>query len=199
MKKALNLLTATAIIASAGAPLALAQDSTTSDPASPTIQAPADTGVNPSTDSMNSTGSTNTTGGVSSPMGDTAMTEDTFLTEQSATQISANDFIGASVYTGQDESIGDINDLILEQDGRVVAAIIGVGGFLGIGEKDVALPMSKITVTHDENNDVRLTTMETAESLEAAPAFRTLDEQSADAQRNSVVPTDNTTTSSTGN
>src|SRR5690606_25028217 len=119
------------------------------------------------------------------------------------TQVSANDFIGASIYTstGEDESIGDINDLIIEEDGRVVAAIVGVGGFLGIAEKDVALPMSKIEITRDEDDNVRLTTMETAEALEAAPEFKTLDEQSAEAdmQDNSVVPTDNTTTSATGN
>ncbi|TKT42616.1 photosystem reaction center subunit H, partial [Rhizobiaceae bacterium LC148] len=93
-------------------------------------------------------------------------------------------------YNPNNESIGDVNDLIIEEDGGVVAAVVGVGGFLGIGEKDVAVPMDKITMSRDaENNQVRLTTSETAEALQAAPEFMTLEDQRA-AQ-------DATTTSST--
>ena len=50
-------------------------------------------------------------------------------------------------------------------------AIVGVGGFLGMGEKDVAIPFADITVTRDENNLMRLTIAATKEQLEAAPAF----------------------------
>lgn len=113
-----------------------------------------------------------------------------YLTQQTETQVSANDYIGQSIYNGEDKSIGNVNDLILEENGGIVAAVVGVGGFLGIGEKNVAVPMSKINISRDadNNNKVRLTTMETAESLKAAPEFKTLDQQQ----------TDNTTTSSTG-
>jgi sporulation protein YlmC with PRC-barrel domain len=113
-----------------------------------------------------------------------------YLTQQSQTQVSANDYIGKSIYNTGDESIGDVNDLIMEDNGGIVAAVVGVGGFLGIGEKDVALPIDKITMARDaKNNEVRLTTTETAEALKAAPEFKTLDDVKSG--------TDATTTSST--
>lgn len=194
MKKSINLLAATALFASAAAPFALAQDATV-DPATPAVEAPSATGVNPSTDTMNKDVAPKV-----DMSADASATTDTYLTEQAENQVSANEFIGSSVYNGKDESIGDINDLIIGEDGKVAAAVIGVGGFLGIGEKDVAVPMAKIDVTHDENNDVRLTTVETAESLEAAPAFKTLDQQAAEADTDmTTTMPDNTTTSSTAN
>ncbi|MGK9052414.1 PRC-barrel domain-containing protein [Neorhizobium petrolearium] len=123
---------------------------------------------------------------------DSAAASGAYLTEQSETQVSANDYIGKPVYNAEDKSIGDVNDLIMEENGGIVAAVIGVGGFLGIGEKDVALPMDKITMSRDadNNNEVRLTTTETAEALQSAPEFKTLADKQAEA--------DQTTTSSTG-
>lgn len=83
----------------------------------------------------------------------------------------ATSFIGSSVFTSTDENIGDINDLIFDNGGSIQAVIVGVGGFLGMGEKDVALPLSKITVNRDENNAVKLTIQASREELERAPAF----------------------------
>jgi len=54
----------------------------------------------------------------------------------------ASDLIGAAVYLGMDAdapNIGDVNDLIVAPDGMIVAVVIGVGGFLGVGQKDVAV------------------------------------------------------------
>jgi sporulation protein YlmC with PRC-barrel domain len=114
-----------------------------------------------------------------------------YITQQSETQISANDYIGKSIYNSNNESIGDVNDLLFEQNGGIVAAVVGVGGFLGIGEKDVALPIAKVTTTRDaqNNGELRLTTTETAEALKSAPEFKTLSDKQA--------ATDTTTTSST--
>lgn len=83
----------------------------------------------------------------------------------------ATSFIGSSVYTASNENVGDINDLIFDEKGVIQAVIVGVGGFLGMGEKDVALPPDKITVTKDENNAVKLTVQASREELEKAPAF----------------------------
>lgn len=83
----------------------------------------------------------------------------------------ATSFIGSSVFTSNNENIGDINDLIFDDKGMIQAAIVGVGGFLGMGEKDVALPISKIAVTRDENNAIKLTVQASREELERAPAF----------------------------
>jgi len=57
-------------------------------------------------------------------------------------QMLGADLRGARVYGANNENVGDIRDILLERDGRVAAFIVGVGGFLGIGEKSVALPFN---------------------------------------------------------
>jgi len=177
MKKTLGAIIAAALMTSTALAPAFAQtnNAAPATPAAPT--APAET---------NTMAPAPSAGSDMSAAGDA-----TYLTEQSETQVSANDYIGKQIYNANNESIGDVNDLILEENGGIVAAVVGVGGFLGIGEKDVALPMSKISMARDaeNNNDVRLTSTETAEALQSAPEFKTLaDKQAA---------TDATTTSST--
>jgi hypothetical protein len=119
-----------------------------------------------------------------------------YLTEQAEGQISANTYIGQPVYNPADESIGEINDVIFSMDGSVEAAVIGVGGFLGIGEKNVAVPLDTIKVSEVPNStDLKLTTQETADTLNAAPEFRTKSQKIA--EQNANAPVDTTTTSST--
>jgi len=48
------------------------------------------------------------------------------------------------VYNNSNEKIGDIREVLLDQSGKAEAVVIGVGGFLGIGERDVALPFSEV-------------------------------------------------------
>lgn len=71
------------------------------------------------------------------------------------------------------DDIGEINDIIVAQDGSVRAVILGVGGFLGLGERDVAVSMDDITVVRqdDEMNDRFLVVSTTKEALEALPEF----------------------------
>ncbi|WP_281978479.1 PRC-barrel domain-containing protein [Pseudorhizobium flavum] len=177
----------------AAAPETDTSTDTAATPATPGADASTDTAATPETDATTDTAATPSTDAST----DTAAASGSYLTEQSETQISANDYIGKSVYNAEDESVGDINDLILEKDGGIVAAVIGVGGFLGIGEKDVAVPMENISMTRDmeNNNEIRLTTTETKDSLNAAPEFMTLEDQQAAAD---AATTDTTTTSSTG-
>ena len=84
-----------------------------------------------------------------------------YLTEQSADQISAKTYMGQSVYNGQNESIGSINDLVLQKQGGVIAAVVGVGGFLGIGQKNVAVPFDKITAAQNaQDGSIKLHILE---------------------------------------
>ncbi|MDO1581188.1 PRC-barrel domain-containing protein [Rhizobium oryzicola] len=177
MKKTLSSMAAAAVLmASAAVAPALAQTTAPASPASPATQAPMN----------HSTGAS----GAASTMG---AASGSYLTQQTPTQISANDYIGQGIYNGENKSIGNVKDLILEQNGGIVAAVVGVGGFLGLGEKDVAVPMDKITVNREDGNKLRLTTTETAEALKSAPEFKTLDDQTAQSNNS----TDRTTTSST--
>lgn len=200
------------------APAAYAQDNTqpaqtqtmeqqplTGDAATGTT--PGDTAANP--DAMPSedtaqtpatgTDNTDTAQSPATPSEDTAQAPaagESYLTAQADDQISANTYIGQTVYNSADENIGKISDLIMEKDGGITAAVIGVGGFLGIGEKWVAVPFDTISITQvPDSDDVKLTTTETAESLQAAPEFKTKAQQVAERQAN--APVDNSTTSST--
>jgi sporulation protein YlmC with PRC-barrel domain len=84
--------------------------------------------------------------------------------------ISASDFIGKRVYTKAGEDIGEVNDLIMTDNGSVRAVILGVGGFLGIGEKDVAVAMAAIDVTQDGSTS-RLVVDGSKEQFNAAPKY----------------------------
>ena len=81
-----------------------------------------------------------------------------------------SDYYNQSVYDAKDNKIGDINDLIVEKDGKISAAIIGVGGFLGAGEKNVAIPFTALKLT--EKNGKRYLVMDTTkEALNKAPGY----------------------------
>jgi len=67
-----------------------------------------------------------------------------FLTQESPNQWRGSKLVGLTVYGPNNERIGDINEVLLNQNGKVDAVVIGVGGFLGIGEKDVAVPFNEV-------------------------------------------------------
>jgi ribosomal 30S subunit maturation factor RimM len=79
--------------------------------------------------------------------------------------------MGQTVYNVSGDSIGKISDLVMTKNLDNILAIIGVGGFLGLGEKDVAIPISQIKVDKDVNQNLKLTINNTKAQLEAAPTF----------------------------
>jgi sporulation protein YlmC with PRC-barrel domain len=83
----------------------------------------------------------------------------------------ASNFIGQTVYSAANENVGEINDIVMDKANGAIVAIVGVGGFLGIGEKDVAMPIDQISVAKTDTNAMRLTINSTRQQLEAAPAF----------------------------
>lgn len=101
---------------------------------------------------------------------------------QSADSILATDLIGLTVFSATGEKVGDINDVIVKLDGAVEGVVIGVGGFLGIGEKDVAIELGQIQLTPREEGGMRLVLNATRADLEAAPAFKTAAEQQFEAE-----------------
>lgn len=103
-----------------------------------------------------------------------------FLDRQNDNEDLASSWIGETIYNGNDESLGDVNDLLFAENGEVGAVIVGVGGFLGIGEKDVAVPFAALDPRTDEDGDITLYLQATAEQLEAAPEFLTLAEIQAE-------------------
>lgn len=87
----------------------------------------------------------------------------------------ASNLMGENVFTAGangDESIGEVSDLILDQNGEATMAIIGVGGFLGIAEKDVAVDFDRLQMKSTDKNQFRITTDLTRSELENAEAFQ---------------------------
>lgn len=57
---------------------------------------------------------------------------------------------GKSVYNENDEKVGDVKDLVMSSDGKVTHVVLGVGGFIGVGEHPVAIPFDEINTTGDK-------------------------------------------------
>jgi hypothetical protein len=77
-----------------------------------------------------------------------------------------------NVYDPADNKIGEIMDVLVDRDGRIGALILGVGGFLGAGEKDVAVPFNAVQVTTKDNNKHYLVMNSTKDALKNAKGFK---------------------------
>jgi len=95
-----------------------------------------------------------------------------FVTKQTADQHLVSKFNGTDVIGADDAKIGDVSDVLFDKDNKVIAFIVGVGGFLGIGAKDVAIdPASFQAVPGKDAHDMKLRLSMTKDELKAAPAF----------------------------
>ena len=134
--------------------------------------------------------------GAEAPASPDAATADTadadkFIMQQDADDVLASTLIGTSVQNGAGESLGSINDVVLSADGQVDVIVIGVGGFLGIGEKNVGVSFDAIEKSTDANGTAILVLDATAEELEAAPAFVTIAElQQQEMEQPAAPPAD---------
>lgn len=96
-----------------------------------------------------------------------------FMQNQDANEWRGSKLIGATVYGPDNKSIGEIEELILANDGSVKAAVVGVGGFLGVGEKNVALPFAALNISRklDSNAIDKISVSYSKEQLKDAPTF----------------------------
>jgi sporulation protein YlmC with PRC-barrel domain len=99
-----------------------------------------------------------------------------FLAKTPGDSASISTYYNRVVYNNAGNSIGDVNDLVMGADGKVTAAVIGVGGFLGMGEKEVAVPFEMLKVVHKDNS-WHLAMDTTKEALMAAPNYETTGER----------------------
>ncbi len=84
----------------------------------------------------------------------------------------ASKLMGTKVSNTAGEIIGDINDVLIEKDGKVAAAVIGVGGFLGLGERHAAVPFRSLQLTRDANNNPLVRVNLTKDQLKVAPEWK---------------------------
>jgi sporulation protein YlmC with PRC-barrel domain len=94
----------------------------------------------------------------------------TYLTKPAADWTPIAMFYQQDIHNKAGEKIGTIKDLLVAPDGRIQAAVLSVGRFLGLGDKDVAVPMSFVEI--DKRADGNRVTIDVAkETLQSAPAF----------------------------
>jgi hypothetical protein len=105
-----------------------------------------------------------------------------FVNEQATEEKLASNWIGQTLYNTAEEDIGSVDDLLLTKDGEIKAVIVGVGGFLGLGKKNVAITLAAIDPRTDENGNLTLVGDTTADALKAAPEFKSLADAQAEMQ-----------------
>jgi hypothetical protein len=93
--------------------------------------------------------------------------------------------IGTKVKGADGKDLGEIDMLLIDRDGKVTHAVIGIGGMLGVGESHVALPWSEVRVSPDPNDRDRMVARVDQATLDRAPRF----ERRAAAERDRVPAT----------
>jgi sporulation protein YlmC with PRC-barrel domain len=109
---------------------------------------------------------------VAPPVTEKSVDKTANATQQGSDEWRSTKIVGLNVYNSANEKIGDINDLILSANGEVTSAIIGVGGFLGMGEKLVAVAFNELKFSKDANGNTQVTLDRTKDALQSAPDFK---------------------------
>jgi sporulation protein YlmC with PRC-barrel domain len=178
-----RLLLTTALVAFALTP-ALAQDSTTgAQPQSPTVQTPPP----PEPTAQDQTAPSDTT----APPTDVAAEEppatpppaEAIIASEGATDMRADKLIGTSVYNAEGQEVGSVEDIVFDQDGKIVGVVLKVGGMLGIGGKSVGIKWNEVQVSPTEEV---MTISYSQDQLEVAPDFKTKDSLQAEQQSESM-------------
>jgi sporulation protein YlmC with PRC-barrel domain len=94
------------------------------------------------------------------------------MTSIPAESVTVTHWYKQNVYDPSDNKIGEIMDVLVTREGKVEAFIVGVGGFLGMGEKDVAVPFNAVHATTKDNNKFYLVMNSTKDALKAAKGFK---------------------------
>jgi hypothetical protein len=89
-----------------------------------------------------------------------------------AGELRASKLIGMTVKNPAGESIGEINDVVVGKDGKVAAVVIGVGGFLGIGEREVAASFESLQLARGTNQETTVTLNASKEAVKSAPEWK---------------------------
>lgn len=162
---------------------AVAQTSPGTQPMQPQATSPASPGMKDAERAATSS--------PSMPAGDAK-----FINTQGTNQWLSSNFIGVDVVGPDNEKIGDVSDILFEKDGNIAAYVVGIGGFLGIGAKNVALAPSSFQVvpanadrattgsaaTTAQSDDIKLRLNMTKDRLRQAASFETKREQDAKAR-----------------
>lgn len=142
-----RILATTAIVALSAMPVLAQSDTTDQTAPSATESSDMTTGqsgtkANPEANAGSAADTTTTA--------DTATMPELSGDERAA--LTAEDLQGVALYDSADEHVGEISDIVVTDDGQVEHVIVDVGGFLGLGEKPVAVDFDDITLSHDADS-----------------------------------------------
>ena len=93
-----------------------------------------------------------------------------FVKTQSTGELSSSSIIGLRVENPAGDKLGDINYLVLDQTGKISTAVIGVGGFLGVGEKNVGIPYDELKFSDKDGTRVAVIDA-SKDNLSSAPNY----------------------------
>ena len=93
--------------------------------------------------------SPNASSSTGSSAASSTMSQGNWMTEEKPGQWRASKLEGLDVYNNNNEKIGDISELLVDESGKIEAVVVGVGGFLGLGEHNVAVPFDQIKFVNE--------------------------------------------------
>src|SRR6187399_2593839 len=85
----------------------------------------------------------------------------------------ASKLVGLNVYNDQNEKLGDISEILMDKSGKVEGVVIGVGGFLGIGQNDIKVEMSKLKFVDEPVRTTSTTTTTSSTTTDTPTGQRT--------------------------
>lgn len=110
-----------------------------------------------------------------------------FVTQQPANEWLARLFIGQAVQNAAGEIVGDVNDLVFDRKGQISTVVIGVGGFLSIGEKGVGVPFGRFTFKVGKDGERVIVVALSKQNLIDAPAFKATEKTTYDKVKDKAV------------
>jgi sporulation protein YlmC with PRC-barrel domain len=121
-----------------------------------------------------------------------------FINEQPANEWRSRLFIGAAVQNPAGETVGDVNDLVFDHSGRITTVVLGVGGFLGMGEKNVGVPFNALTFESGKDGARVIKVPLSKEDLKKAVAFKPTEKTALDTVKDKAVEIGNSASEKAG-
>jgi hypothetical protein len=168
-----NLMAGVALSAFAlSGAMAQSNPSTSTPSASPTPPSTQSSTPPKASSDMDKNGSSDMSKSASTTGAAQSTSDAKFVTSQSSDQWLASKFKGTDVVGTDDKKIGDVSDILFDKGGKIEAFVISVGGFLGVGSKDVAIAPDQFQVEKGSNGSSdKLTLSMTKDQLKQAQNF----------------------------
>jgi sporulation protein YlmC with PRC-barrel domain len=110
----------------------------------------------------------------------TAAAATKFVTQQPVSEWLARVFLGEAVHNTAGETVGDVNDLVFDRQGQIRTVVIGVGGFLSMGEKSVGIPFDALTFNVGASGERVIVVALSKDELAKAPEFKAIEKTTFD-------------------